>query len=230
MSKRVERYTGLTRTEQIALEHSKRIPILSSSSNNSHTTATGLIGVMQYLIAPESHKRKLTRSRMVLLTFLLTFLCTISACRVSGRPSEEQIERAKKTVSEIRASLYTPDGVELLAEKLYHGSNPELYPGCVSGDIYLAYHSSRPFVEILEEYRTGLSQGDWEPDPGYSHNDQNFDVFRSGTQTILSIDSYPIREDILVVPTPVDPNEQDETIYYIQLLYYEPSVRECSEM
>ena len=164
------------------------------------------------------------------LTFILTFLCTISACRKAGEPSDEQIERAKKTVSEIRASLYTPDDVELLEEILNYGSNPEFYPGCVSGHIDLAYHSTRPFVEILEEYRTSLDKGVWEPRPGYPHDDQNFDFFQSGTQTVLLIDSYPIRKDILVVPTPIDPNEQQDTIYYIQLLYYEPSIRECSEM
>lgn len=128
---------------------------------------------------------------------------------------KNKLKRAKETVSEIRASLYTPADAELLSEKLNYGSNPELYPGCVSGHIYLAYYSPRPFDELLEEYRIGLSKGGWEPDPGYSHNDQNFDFFRSGTQTILSIASYPIREDILVVPTSVDPNEQHETIYYI---------------
>ncbi|HEU0293839.1 MAG TPA: hypothetical protein VFR47_13950 [Anaerolineales bacterium] len=164
------------------------------------------------------------------LTFILVLVCTISACRKAGEPSDEQIERAKKTVSEIRASLYTPADVELLAEKLYHGSNPEYYPGCVSGHIYLAYHSLRSFYEILEEYRTGLPNGGWEPRPGYSHADQDFDVFQLGTQGFLLIDAYPIREDLFVVPTTTNPNEQHDTIYYIQLLYYEPSIRECSEM
>jgi len=185
---------------------------------------------MKYLITTQAHKSKSLRSPVMLLTTLLAFVCTISACRISGKPSDEQIERAKKTVSEIRVSLYTPDDVELLEEILNYGSNPEFYPGCVSGHLYLAYRSPRPFNEILEEYRTGLTKGGWEPDPGYSHNDPNFDFFRSGTQTILSIASHPLREDILVVPTPIDPNEQYETIYYIELLYYEPSVRECSEM
>jgi hypothetical protein len=165
-----------------------------------------------------------------MLAILLAFLCTLSACRKSGEPSDEQIERAKKTVSEIRASLYTPDDVELLAEKLYHGSNPEFYPGCVSGHVYLAYRSPRPFDEILEEYRTHLIEEGWEPSPGYPHDDQNFDYFQLGTQGILLIDSRPIREDLLVVPTPTDPNEQHDTIYYIRVLYYEPSIRECSEM
>ena len=184
---------------------------------------------MKYLTI-QVHGRKSIWTRMILLTFLLAVLCTISACRVSGKPSDEQIERAKKTVSEIRASLYTPDDVELLAEKLYHGSNPELYPGCASGHIYLAYHSPKPFDEILDEYRTVLPKEGWEPGLGYPHDDQNFDYFQIGTQTILLIDSYPIREDLLVVPTPIDPNGQQDTIYYIQLLYYEPSIRECSEM
>jgi len=167
---------------------------------------------------------------VILLTLFLTFLCTISACRISGEPSDEQIERAKKTVSEIRASLYTPADVVLLEEILNYGSNPELYPGCVSGHVYLAYRSPKSFDEILEEYRIGLPKGGWEPRQGYPHEDKNFDIFQLGTQVFLHIDSYPIREDILIVPTPIDPNEQHDTIYYIQLLYYEPSIRECSEM
>lgn len=168
-------------------------------------------------------------TRIYKLTLLLVFLCTIGACRKSGEPSDEQIDRAKKTVSEIRASLYTPADAELLAEKLYHGSNPELYPGCVSGHVYLAYQSPRPFDEILEEYRIGLNQGDWKSSPDYPHNLEYIDVFQSGTQAILFIASHPIREDILIVPTPIDPSAQQDTIYYIQLLYYEPSERECSE-
>jgi hypothetical protein len=185
---------------------------------------------MKYATLIQSHKRETTWSRMIRLTFLLAFLYALSACSISGKPSDEQIERAKKTVSEIRASLHTPDDVELLEEILNYGSNPELYPGCVSGHVYLAYHSSRPFDEILEEYRTDLPKGGWEPSPGYSHDNENFDVFQLGTQATLLIASYPIREDILVVPTPIDPNEQQDTIYYIELLYYEPSIRDCSEM
>ena len=173
---------------------------------------------MKYLITTQAHKSKSLRSPVMLLTTLLAFVCTISACRISGKPSDEQIERAKKTVSEIRVSLYTPDDVELLEEILNYGSNPEFYPGCVSGHVYLAYHSSRPFDEILVEYRTGLTKGGWEPSPGYSHDNENFDVFQLGTQATLLIASYPIREDILVVPTPIDPNEQQDTIYYIELL------------
>jgi hypothetical protein len=154
----------------------------------------------------------------------------ISSCKSSGEPSDEQIERAKTTVSEIRASLYTPADAELLEELLNYGSNPELYPGCVSGNVYLAYRSPKSFDEILDEYRTVLTKRGWEPRPGYPHNDQNFDYFQLGTQTILLIDSSPIREDLLVAPTPSDPNKQKDTIYYIRLLYYEPSIRQCSEM
>jgi len=164
------------------------------------------------------------------LIFLVAFLFTSSACRMSGKPSDEQIERAKKIVSEIRATLYTPDKVELLEEILDYGSNPEFYPGCVSGHVYLAYRSPKPFDEILEEYRTGLPKEGWAPRPGYPHDEKNHDVFQLGTQAIFLIASFPIREDLLVIPTPIDPNEQHDTIYYIRLLYYEPSIRECSEM
>jgi hypothetical protein len=185
---------------------------------------------MKNLIATKSDKTGTTWSRMIWLTFLLAFLCTISACRISGKPSDEQIEHAKKAVSDIRASLYTPADAELLEEVLNYGSNPEFYPGCVSGHAYLAFRSPRPFDEILEEYRAGLANGGWEPSPGYPHDDKNHDVFQLGTEATLLIASYPIREDILVVPTPIDPNEQQDTIYYIALLYYEPSISECSEL
>jgi len=185
---------------------------------------------MKYSVAIQSNKRATTFSRMIRLVFLLAFLCAISACRISGKPSDKQIERAKTTVSEIRASLYTPDDVELVEEVLNYGSNPELYPGCVSGNIYSAYRSPKPFNEILEEYRTGLSNEGWEPRQGYPHDDQNFDYFQLGTQTILLIDSSPIREELLAIPTPNDPDKQRHTIYYMRLLYYEPSIRECSEM
>jgi hypothetical protein len=185
---------------------------------------------MNYATGIQFHKIEFTCSRIRLLTILLAFLCTVNACRKSGEPSEEQIERAKKTVSEIRASLYTPADAELLEELLNYGSNPEFYPGCVSGDVYLAYRSPKSFDEILQEYRTGIDEGGWQPSPGYPHDDKNHDVFQLGTQAILLIASYPIREDILVVPTPSDPNEQQDTIYYIALLYYEPSISECSEL
>jgi len=159
----------------------------------------------------------------------IAVLITMNSCRSAGEPSDEQIERAKKTVSEIRASLYVPDDVELLEEILNYGSNPEFYPGCVSGHVYLAYRSTKTFDEILEEYRVGLNKGVWESSPDYPHDVNWIDVFQSGTQAELFIASNPIREDILVIPTPIDPNEQHDTIYYIQLLYYEPSIRECRE-
>jgi len=168
--------------------------------------------------------------KITIFGIVLTLMFLVSSCKSTGEPSDEQIERAKTTVSEIRASLYTPDDVELVEEIINYGSNPEFYPGCVSGNVYLAYHSSRSFDEILEEYRIGLAKGGWEPRPGYSHDDKNFDVFQLGAQAILLIDSYPIGEDILLVPTPIDPNEKQDIIYYIELLYYEPSIRECSEI
>jgi len=185
---------------------------------------------MTFTIITQNDKRGIRWSRVILLTFFFAFLFTTGACRISGKPSDKQIERAKETVSEIRESLYTPANVELLAEELYHGSNPELYPGCVSGHVYLAYHSPQPFDEILEEYRAGLRKEGWEPRLGYPHDEKDHDVFQLGTQAIFLIASFPIREDLLVIPTPIDPSEQHDTIYYIRLLYYEPSIRECSEM
>jgi len=185
---------------------------------------------MKYLITAQIRNKPHISYKIIIFGIVLISMFLVSSCKSSGEPSDEQIEHAEKAVSDIRASLYTPDDAELLAERLYHGSNPELYPGCVSGHVYLAYHSPRPFDEILDEYRTVLTKGGWEPRPGYPHNDQNFDYFQLGTQTILLIDSSPIREDLLVVPTPSDPNKQKDTIYYIRLLYYEPSIRQCSEM
>jgi hypothetical protein len=76
---------------------------------------------MIHRITSQFDKRETSWSRMIRLTFILAFLYSISACRASGKPSDEQIDRAKRTVSEIRASLYMPANVELLAEELYHG-------------------------------------------------------------------------------------------------------------
>jgi hypothetical protein len=182
---------------------------------------------MIYPITTQSRSRVSPSSKLMLFTLFFVLLSIVSACRLSLKPSEEQVEHAEKAVSDVRASLYTPPDSKLLAEKLYHGSNPEDYPGCVSGQIYLAYHSIKPFEEILKEYRTVLNQAGWKQRLGYSHEDKNFDVFQLGTQVFLLIDSYPIREDLLVVPTSIEPRD---TMYYIQLLYYDPSIEKCSEM
>jgi hypothetical protein len=96
-------------------------------------------------------------------------------------------------------------------------------------EIYLAYHSPLAFEEILGEYQAGLKGAGWEPSPDYSHDHKDIDVFQTGPQTILFIASYPIREDILVIPAPINLNDQQGTIYYIQLLYYEPTIHECRE-
>ena len=166
---------------------------------------------------------------MIWLGIILTSLFLISSCRFSGEPSDEQIEQAKEATSDIRATLYTPADAKLLAEKLYYGTNPDLYPGCVSVEIYLAYHSPLAFEEILGGYRAGLGDTGWEPSQDYSHDHKDIDVFQTGSQTILFIASFPIREDILVIPTPTNLNNQQGTIYYIQLLHYEPTIHECRE-
>lgn len=181
-------------------------------------------------IYTQSHQRTSVPFRMISLTLLLVLLSSMSACRFTSKPSKKQIEHAEKKVADIRARLYTPTDSKLLAEKLYHGSNPQNYPECVSGQIYLAYHSPKPIDEILKEYRAVLNKDGWEPRPGYPHDNNNFDVFQFGTQAFLLIDSSPIREDLLVVPTPIAPNQPQETTYYIQLLYYDPSIEKCSEM
>ena len=184
---------------------------------------------MQSRIAIQAQRRRSLHHGMIWLGIILTSLFLISSCRFSGEPSDEQIEQAKEATSDIRASLYTPVDAELLAEKLYYGTNPDLYPGCVSVEIYLAYHSPRAFEDILGEYQAGLKDADWEPSPDYFHDQKDIDVFQTGPQTILFIASYPIREDIFVVPTQTNPNDQQGIIYYIQLLHYEPTMHECRE-
>jgi hypothetical protein len=214
--------------EQLALKPSKPIPTLNSSSDTLNTIVDKVSKTMKYATVFQSHKRESAWPRTMLLA-ALAFLWLISACRATGEPSEEQIERAKKTVSEIRTSLYIPADAKLLAEKLYHGSNPELYPGCVYGHIYLAYYSPRPFEEILDEYRIGLRKADWEPSPGYAHDREDTDIFQLGSQVLMDIASFPLREDLLIVPTSTILNEQQGTIYYISLTYYDPSISNCSE-
>ena len=184
---------------------------------------------MKYLITVQTQKKQSLPYKIIIFGIVLTLMFFVSSCKSSGEPSDEQIEQAKETTSDIRASLYTPADAELLAEKLYFGTNPDLYPGCVSVEIYLAYHSPQAFEEILGEYRAGLKDIGWEPSPDYSHDHEDIDVFQTGPQTILFIASYPIREDILVIPTLTNLNDQQGTIYYIQLLHYEPTIHECRE-
>lgn len=184
---------------------------------------------IKYPITVQTQKKQSLPRKIIIFGIVLTFIFLVSSCKSNGEPSEEQIEQAKKVVSDIRASLYTPDDAELLAEKLYHGSNPDLYPGCVSGHIYLAYYSPRPFEEILNEYRIGLREAGWEPSPGYAHDRKDTDIFQLGSQTLMDIASFPLREDLLIVPTPSISNEQRGTIYYISLTYYDPAISNCSE-
>ena len=184
---------------------------------------------MRSRIAIRAKKTRFPHYGMIWMGIIFTSIFLIGSCRFSGEPSDEQIEQAKKAASDIRAELYAPADVNLLAEKLYYGTNPDLYPGCVSVEIYLAYDSSLAFEEILGEYRAGLKDAGWEPSPDYSHDHKDIDVFQTGPQTILFVASYPIREDRLVIPTLPNLNSQQGTIYYLQLLHYEPTIQECRE-
>lgn len=83
--------------------------------------------------------------------------------------------------------------------------------------------------EIPGEYRVRLNDAGWEPSPDYAHDHKDIDVFQAGPQTILFIASHPPRADILIVPTLTNSKEQLGTIYYLQLLYYDPTIHECRE-
>lgn len=184
---------------------------------------------MQITITKQDQKRRIQPPWFSPILIILIIILFVNSCKLPDEPSDDEIEQIQKKVLDIRASLYTPDNAELLDEKLYYGSNPELYPGCVSGEIYLAYSSPETFREILKEYHTNLFDSDWELSPDYSHNNEGIDVLQAGPQTLLFIASHPIRPDILAISTLANPNRQEGTIYYIQLLYYEPSVSECKE-
>ena len=163
------------------------------------------------------------------LSGVLILMAIATACNSSGQPSQAEIEATNKAVADIRASLYKPADAELLGEKTHYGTNPKDYPGCVTSHIELAYRSSRSFAEILDDYRVALEGTGWKPSPDYTHNSSDGDIFESGPQTLLSIASFPLREDVLVIPTLVSSGEQQGIIYYVGLSYYQPSRRDCSE-
>jgi hypothetical protein len=152
----------------------------------------------------------------------------VSACKRSGEPSDEQIENAKKTVGAIRDTLFVPADATLLTERLTYGTNPELMPGCVRAHIFMAYQSPRNFQQILTEYREALKDTNWKPSPYHSHDQDGFDIFIMGTQDYFEISSYPLRQDILPVPTLTSSPEEPITIYYLQLSHYDPDIIGCS--
>ena len=116
----------------------------------------------------------------------------------------------------------------MLVERVKYGTNPELMPGCVRAFILMAYQTPRDFQQILTEYREALKASDWEPSPYHSHDQYDFDIFIMGKQDLFEISSYPLREDILQVPTPTSSPKQAFTIYYLQLSHYDPAIKGCS--
>ena len=98
---------------------------------------------IKYLITVQTQKKQSLPCKIIIFGIVLTSIFLVSSCKSSGEPSDEQIEQAKKAVSDIRASLYTPADAELLAEKLYYGSNPDLYTHC---DAYLHAAPSGPIT------------------------------------------------------------------------------------
>jgi hypothetical protein len=172
--------------------------------------------------------KSFTMTKIYKLTFLLAFLCTISACRKSGEPSDEQIENSKTAVAAIRDTLFVPADATLLAERLKYGTNPELMPGCVTAFILMAYQSPRNFKQILTEYREALKTTNWEPSPYHSHDQYDYDIFIMGTQDFFEISNSPLRQDILPVPTLPSTSEQYFSIYYLELSHYDPAIIGCS--
>ena len=171
---------------------------------------------------------KLRQDISSLLWIILVAVLTLNACTPGGQPSDKEIEAAKIKVSQIRNSLYLPKGVTLQTEILTYGTNPRLYPGCVVGMIYMSYRTSRTFEEVLNEYREALKIDGWEPSPDQSHDQADIDFFVKGPQVILEISSFPLRPDLLPVPTL--PAGQNLINYYLGLLYFSISRDECSEI
>ena len=182
---------------------------------------------MKPIIAVQTEKTMLARHRIILLVNILGLLLMVSACKRSGEPSDEQIENAKATVVAIRDTLFVPADATLVAERLKYATNPELMPGCVRAFILMVYQTPRDFRQILTEYREALKATDWEPSPYHSHEQYDFDIFIMGTQDFFEISSYPLREDILPVPTLASPRGLAFTIYYLQLSHYDPAILGC---
>ena len=182
---------------------------------------------MKCLTVIRAKERNLAYQGVISFGVVLALLLTASACRVSGEPSDEQIENAKTAVATIRGSLYMPMDATILTEKLLYGTNPEIKPGCVRGFILVAYRSPRDFSQILTEYREALKATDWEPSPYHSHDQNNIDIFILGTQDLLTVSAFPLRPDLLPVPSPANATEQLFTNYYLELSHYDPSILEC---
>jgi hypothetical protein len=172
--------------------------------------------------------RKLHQNISRLTWIILVAVLALNACGLGGQPSDKEIDEAKIKVSQIRNSLYLPKGVTLLKEILTYGTNPRLYPGCVTGMVYISYRTSRTFEEVLNEYREALKIDGWEPSPNQRHDQPDVDFFVKGPQVILEISSSPLRPDLLLIPTL--PGGQNLITYYLGLLYFSISRDECSEI
>jgi len=183
---------------------------------------------MKSAIAIQTPKTMFVVCRIILLVTILGLLLIGSACKKSGEPSDEQIESAKTAVVTIRDALFIPADATLLAERLKYGTNPELMPGCVTAFILMAYQTPRNFEQILTEYREALKATDWGPSPYHSHDQYDYDIFIMGTQDYFEISSFPLRQDILPVPTLPSTSEQSSSIYYLELSHYDPAIKGCS--
>ena len=134
------------------------------------------------------------------------------------RNQKEQIANAK--LSPVRSELYIPQGVVVLQER--QGFLPPDYFGggkCFEGRVRIIYGTNRPADEIREEYAHGLTESDWELDPGYKP-DGNFIVYKKGNEYHLTIDLSGVF---------IEPMEQDfKLIYPIFLTYVNPPYNGCT--
>lgn len=182
---------------------------------------------MNYPIDTQVQKTRPTRYKAILWVTLVLLLMA-SACKSRGEPSDEQIENAKTEVMAIRDTMFVPKDATLLAERLKYGTNPELMPDCVRAFILMAYQTPRDFQQILTEYREALKATDWKPSPYHSHDQDDYDIFIMGAQNFFEISSFPLRQDILPVPTLLSTSEQASSIYYLEISHYDPAIIGCS--
>jgi hypothetical protein len=151
----------------------------------------------------------------------------LMGCTRTSEPTHEQIDNAERAVANVRESLYVPVNAKLQAEQLTYSTNPDIYPGCVTGYYLAAYLSPLDFKSIMADYHAHLLTEDWILSPDHKHTDTTIDILKQGTQTYLEISSHPIRSDILPYLASTEVSAQILTTYYVMVTYYDPLPQQC---
>lgn len=186
----------------------------------------------QYPGMPRHIRMRQGHHRFIQGWLVLVGTIALGGCQSTNLPSSSQIASARTEAARSRSSLYVPSDSLLLAETRDTVSvqNPDSYPRCVDIATEIAYTSPRSFPEILNDYRTNLASVGWDVSPLRDQVRRGADFFNYGLQGFLTIASYPLRTDILSIPTSITSTQSTGTIYYVELAYYDPSRVHCSEL